>query len=166
MKSTIQWFGLAVIITALVAGCDNKTAKDGAGTLTASDLAQLMDVHAWKCSIPQAQQPVKAIRLVLVNRRDGSVVSKFSTGASLGTNCTCVRLAIRMDHGEFKGRLLTSAPDGSGLGWEVNFTDAFADSIPAWCGSGTLIWNGNQAELASSTKNNMFDTILAVELEK
>ena len=162
--------GLTVIMSVLIAGCGEKmpksTGEDGGGQLTASDLALLTDFHAWKASIPEAQQPIKAIRLVILNRRNGTVVTKFSTGGNLETNCSSFLLGIRVEQGKFTGHLLTRSADGGGLGWDLNFTDTLADLYPAWSAPGTLAWNGNRADLATSTKSNIFDSVLAIELEK
>ncbi len=170
MKNPIPMPALAVIISAFVAGCGEQMSKtageDASSQLTASDLAQLTDFHAWKTFIPAAQRPVKAIRLAILNRRDGTVVTKFSTGVNLETNCSSFLLGIRMEQGRFMGHLLTRTADGGGLGWDLNFSDALADSFPAWSAPGTLVWNGNRADLATSTRSNVFDTVLVVELEK
>ena len=166
MKNLIPMLGLTVIISALVAGCGEKMSKTTDNQLTASDLALLTDFHAWKTSIPEAQRPVKAIRIVILNRRDGTVATKFSTGGNLETNCSSFLLGIRVEQGRFTGHLLTRSADGGGLGWDLNFTDALADSYPAWSAPGTLAWNGNRADLATSTKSNTFDSVLAIELEK
>ncbi|MGA3179551.1 MAG: hypothetical protein ABSF38_04330 [Verrucomicrobiota bacterium] len=170
MKNPNPMLYLTVIMSALVAGCGEKmsksTGKDSDTQLTASDLAMLTDFHAWKTSIPEAQQPVKTIRLVILNRRDGTVVTKFSTGANLETNCSSFLLGIRVEQGRFMGHLLIRTADGGGLGWDLHFTDALADSDPAWSAPGTLVWNGNHADLAASTRSNIFDTVLAIELDK
>jgi hypothetical protein len=170
MKNPIPMLGLTVIMSALVAGCSEKmsktTGEDADSQLTTSDLALLTDFHAWKTSIPEAQRPVKTIRLVILNRRDGTVVTKFSTGGNLETNCSSFLLGIRVEQGRFIGHLFTRIADGGGLGWDLNFTDALADSYPSWSAPGTIVWNGNHADLAASTKNNIFDTVLVIELDK
>lgn len=59
--------GLAVIMSVGVAGCGEKTktsGQDAGNQLTASDLALLTEFHAWKAFIPEAQRPLKAIRVV------------------------------------------------------------------------------------------------------
>jgi hypothetical protein len=103
---------------------------------------------------------------VITNRRDGTAVTKFSTGDNLGTNCSSFLLGIRVDGGKFTGRLLTRNPDGSGLGWDFDFSDSLGESSPAWAVPGTLVWNGDKVQLAVSSKSNVFDTVLTVELEK
>jgi hypothetical protein len=170
MKSSIPMLGLTVIMSVLITGCGEKmpksTGEDVGSQLTASDLALLTDFHAWKASIPEAQQPIKAIQLMILNLRNGTVITNFSTGGNLETNCSSFLLGIRIEQGRFTGHLLTRTPEGGGLGWAVNFTDKLADSYPAWSTPGTIAWNGNRAELAKSTKSNIFDSVLVIELVK
>ena len=113
--------GFAIVIGALVTGCGERQEDDG--RLTAADLAELTDVHAWKVSLPKSQPPIRAIRLVISNRRDRTSFTKFSTGDNLGTNCTSFLLGIHVDQGRFKGHLFARNADGSGAGWDLDFTD-------------------------------------------
>ncbi len=163
MKTTILLLGCVAITCGFLAGCGES--EKSSDKLNASDLALLTDFHAWKTSIPEAQQPCKAIRLVIRNRRDGTVVTKFSTGGNLKTNCSSFLLGIRVEQGRFTGHLLTRAADGGGLDWDLNFTDTLADSYPGWSAPGTLTWNGNSAQLATSTRSDI-DDVLTIELDK
>ncbi|EEF61967.1 hypothetical protein [Pedosphaera parvula] len=172
MKNLILVFSFVVIASAFVTGCEQKTSNSSAagGQLTAADLAQLMDFHAWNVPIPQSQQPFKSIRLVII-KRDGTIVTKlFDTGSALDSEqpCTSIFLGFRVERGTFTGHLNTRDSKGGGIGWGLNFTDAFADSSPGWGTSGTAIWNGNHAELGLATKRGemVYDNFLAIELVK
>jgi len=171
MKNHIPVLALIAIASALVAGCGEQPSSSSAanrgGQLTASDLAQLMDFHAWNVPIPEAQQPIKSIRLVVV-KRDGTIVSKFDTGNNLGSvPCASILLGFSVERGTFTGHFNTRDSKGGGTGWSRSFTHTFADSDPAWAVAGSAVWNGNRAELASATKKGeMYDSILALELVK
>lgn len=173
--------GSLLLLSVLITGCGEKmpnaSAGDSANQLTAADLAQLTDYHAWSVPIPEAQRPVKAIRLVFFNRGESTVTQQFSTGDNLGTNCISFLLGLRAEHGRLSGRLFTKDSDGHGLGWNLDFADPFGNSDTAspvpgtvywstgWTGPGTLAWNGNRAEFATRARSNV-DCVLAVELEK
>lgn len=176
MKFLPQFAGFLLIISALITGCgekmSNSSGADDASQLTAADLARLTDFHAWKVSIPEAQQPVKAIRLIVFNRGENTATQEFSTGENLGTNCTSFLLGLRAEHGRLTGQLLTknSSTTGiNGLGWPLDFANPFEHPDPGtsvgWTVPGTLIWNGNRAEFATCSQSNHFSA-LAVELEK
>jgi hypothetical protein len=163
-----QIVGLAIVTAALVAGCGRNSPDSNADApLSVTDLALLTDFHAWKVHIPQKELPVKAIRLVVINQRDGTSVTKFSTTSSFGswTNMS-ILLGVRVDGKMFTGHLLAQDGKDGGMGWDLNFKDSFADLYPAWESPGTLYWNGNRAQLASSTLSNNFDNVLAIELVK
>ena len=170
MKKLILLSAWIFIASAIIAGCGEKPADPSAqdpSQLTASDLARLMDFHAWKVLIPQAQQPVKCIRIVIV-KRDGTVVEKFGTGNNLGPEpCSSVLLGFRVEQGIFKGHLLTRDSKGGGVGWDLSFADALADSTPAWTTPGAMVWTRNRVTLAQGMKEGAVDgSILAIELVK
>jgi len=158
MKTRISTLGFTIVISLLVAGCggkgSGKAENDSRTELTAADLAFLTDFHAWKVSIPEAQRPVKAIRLVVVNYREGTVETKFSTGENLGTNCSAFLLGIRVEQEKFTGHLMSYTPDGHGLGWNLNFTDTIATNYPGWSSSGGYEWKGNLGVLHMFGKSN------------
>ena len=114
----IRILAFAVVMSALVTGCGERR-EDSGSQLTAADLARLTDFHAWKASLPSGQGSVKAIRLMIVNRRNGTEVTKSSTGDNLGTNCSSFLSGMRVDEGKFTGHLLTRNADGGGLGWNT-----------------------------------------------
>ena len=168
MKNIIMSLAAVAIVSALVAGCGVKspgTSTEESGCqLTASELSMLMDFHAWKVRVPQSEQPFKRIRIVVV-KPDGTVDQKFTTLDNLGPEpCSTILLGFRVEHGAFTGHFNTLDSKGGGLGWGLNFTDAFADSRPAW-GEG-LVWDHNRAKLAFSTSGEMHDSFLAIELVK
>ena len=169
MRTSVLVFSCAAIISVIVAGCgeekSNSGAADANNQLTASDLALLTDFHAWKVSIPQTQQPVKAIRLVIVNQGDSTTITKFDLGSNLRSSSSFL-LGIRVERETFMGHILVRDSKGGGIGWDINFTNALADLYPAWSGPGTLVFNGIRADLATSTWDNKFDKVLAIELEK
>lgn len=164
-------FNCVIIACALVAGCEKTPSitnpEDTGDQLTASDLARLMDLHAWKGRIPETERPVKNIRLLIV-KQDGSLVAKlFDTGNNLGNEpCTSVLVGFKVEQGAINGYLLTSNTKGGGSGWNLNFTNAFANSYTAWTRPGTLLWNGNRAELGQSGQDDDFNSILVLELVK
>lgn len=175
MKILPQIAGFLLLISTLISGCGENTSNSNGGDgseLTAADLAKLTDFHAWRVSIPQTQQPVKAIRLIVFNRGESTVTQEFSTGENLGTNCTSFLLGLRAEHGRLTGQLLTKNSNTSGingLGWPLDFADPFqhpdAGTSVGWTVPGTLIWNGNRADFATCSQSNHYST-LAVELEK
>jgi hypothetical protein len=158
MKTRISTFGFTIVISLLVAGCggkgSGKAENDSRTELTAADLAFLTDFHAWKVSIPEAQRPVKAIRLVVVNYREGTVETKFSTGENLETNCSSFLLGIRVEQEKFTGHLLTHTPDGHGGGWNLNLKDTMATNDLGWSFSGGYDWKGNLGVLHMFSKSN------------
>ena len=154
----------------LVAGCGAKPSKpsaaDPGSPLSASELARLTDFHAWKVRIPQTQEPVKDIRLVIV-KRDGTVLPKFHTGTNLGESCSSILLGFRVEGDTFAGHFFTQDCKGGGIGWNLSFADVFGQSNPAWVAPGTALWNGNRAQLAEAMKEgDMCGSILAIELLK
>src|SRR3974377_1156589 len=54
---------------------------DSAAELSANDLAELQDFHAWKLPVPPSQQPLKRVELVLVGA-DRASVPLFGTAYS------------------------------------------------------------------------------------
>jgi hypothetical protein len=166
MKPIIMLFASVVIVCVLVAGCGEK--KPHGGELTAADLALLTDFHAWNVAIPESQQPVKSIRLVIV-KRDGTAITKFDTGENLGPEpCSWVVLGFRVDGDTFTGQFNIRDSKGGGAGWILNFKDAYAESAPGWVTAGTSVWNGNRAQLGSAgnVKSEMNGAYLAIELVK
>ena len=108
-----------------------------------------------------------AEKRVIVDQRDGTAVTKFGTTEFRGSEtCSSILLGIRVDHSNFIGNFNVRYADGRGVGWTLDFADAFADLFPAWSTPGTLSWNGNRAQLAMSTRSNVVDKILVIELEK
>ena len=170
-RTSQRLFCCVIIACALVTGCEKKpsipTAEDTRDQLTASDLARLTDFHVWKGRIPEAEQPVKSIRLVIV-KQDGSLVAKlFDTGNNLGREpCTSVLVGFKIEQGAFNGHLLTSNGKGGGAGWNINFTNAFASSFAAWSVPGVLLWNSNRAVLGRTGQDDDFNSILILELVK
>lgn len=175
LKTLSEFAGFLLLISALISGCGEKMSNSNGGDgsrLTAADLARLTDFHAWNVSIPEAQQPVKAIRLVVYNRGESTVTQEFSTGDNLGTNCISFLLGLRAEHGRLTGQLLTKNSNTSGIngaGWPLDFANPFEHPDPGtsvgWTVPGTLIWNGNRADFATCSQSNRFSA-LAVELEK
>jgi len=164
MKNRIVAFAFVVIAFALVEGCGNKTSKlSNESRVTAAELAELMDFHAWNLPIPQSQPPVKGLRLVII-RHDGTVVPKFETkdlSSARCAPCTFILLGLRVEAGAFKGHF--DVRDSKGVGDE--FAD-FKDNV-GWAISGTTVWNGNRAQLASHYQlGEKQDSILAIELVK
>ncbi|MGD0411774.1 MAG: hypothetical protein ABSC18_08705 [Verrucomicrobiota bacterium] len=170
MKSLILVSTFVVLACAFVAGCgekqSNSSAEDPGSQLTASDLAMLMDFHAWNVRIPESQQPFRSIRLVIV-KPDGTIVPKFSAANQPGyLSCSSIVLGFRVEQGTFSGHFNIRDTKGGGQGYGLSFTDAFANSDPAWV-IASPVWNGNRAQLARATKSGeMKDSILAIELLK
>jgi hypothetical protein len=172
MKPIFIAFALVVIVASLMTGCgakspDSSAAENPNSPMSASELSRLMDFHAWKVSIPESQRPFKSIRLIIVNRDGTFVAQKFSTEDNLHSEpCTFILIGFRIEQGTFTGHFNTFDAKGGGLGWKLDFTDAFADTWPAWS-EGNLVWNGNRAELAVATKDGeMKDYKLVIELVK
>lgn len=171
MRTFRAFFGCVSIACALVTGCEKKplppTAEDSRDKLTASDLAQLMDYQAWRGRIPEAEQPLKSIRLVII-KQDGSVVAKlFDTGNNLGREpIISILVGFKVERGAFNGNLCTSNVKGGGACWNVNITNAFANSYTSWATPGTLLWNSNRAEIAQSGQDDNFNRSLVLELVK
>ena len=171
MKPITMVLVSVVIVSVLAAGCGEKRSPSSADAaesqLTASDLALLTDFHAWSARIPQSQQPVKRIRLVMV-KRDGTTLQKFDTGDLLGfESWASILLGFRVERGTFTGHLTVRDSKGGGQGWGLSFADAFADANPGWTLPGTLVWNGNRARLAFVANNGeMNGDVLAIELVK
>jgi hypothetical protein len=173
MKPLIQWVILGVFAFAFAAGCGNKPAipstENRASPLTASDLAQLMDFHAWSVPIPQARQQITAVRLVVVTR-DGTFVAKlFETGHFARSEpFSSILLGLRLDGGSFTGHLMLRDAKGGSFGWNVNFADPFAGLNVGWVTAGTAEWSGNRAYLGSATSRSEpnYDRIVVLELVK
>jgi hypothetical protein len=117
--------------------------------------------------IPQSQQPVKRVRLVIV-KRDGTTIPKFDTGDNLGPeSCSSILLGFRVERGAFTGHLNIRDSKGGGQGWGLGFSDGFADANTHWTTPGTLVWNGNRARLAFIANGGELDgNVLALELVK
>ena len=157
MKSQVRGILLIICGCALIGGCGKPPAarEQAAGRqLTASDLAQLMDFHAWKIPVPPSLAPIKQVRLVTI-KSDGTVIPKFETSITVGgLACSSILLGFRTEHGAFVGHLALRDPQGGGRWWNVNFTDPFADAFPAWASSGAIPqWHGNRIQLAVTTRN-------------
>jgi hypothetical protein len=147
-------------------------ADAGSGTeLSAIELARLQDFHAWKLPIPQTQQPVKRVELVLV-KPDGSIIRK--SGTSYGGNpppaWTNILLGFHYEGGGFVGTLECQGPKDT-LTWSLNFTNGPAEHPRSW--SGRARFHGNRADLATfwtseeAARSGGNDyTTLAVELVK
>jgi hypothetical protein len=171
MKNLVLVSAFAVLATLILAGCgekpSNSSTADPDSQLTASDLARLMDFHAWNVRIPpQSQQSIKRIRLVIV-KPDGTTIQKFCTANHDGyLSCSTILLGFRVEHGTFTGHFNMRDSNGSGEGYSLAFSDAFADAAPAW-ETGTPTWHGNRAELARARKvDELEGTVLAIELVK
>src|SRR5882762_6037708 len=115
MKNRIVAFAFVVIAFALVEACRERTSDQSAEShLTPAQLAELMDFHAWNVPIPESQQPVKGIRLVVV-RHDGTVVPKFET-KDLRSAPSFILLGFRIEEGAFKGHFHVRDSKGTGEG--------------------------------------------------
>jgi hypothetical protein len=164
-----------VMMLSLVGGCGKQPAAPVATVedeLTASKLALLMGFHAWTLRIPEMQQPVKSIRIVIA-KRDGTFLEKvFDTGNNLQSGqswpepYSSILLGFRVERETFTGHLFIRNSQGAGEGWNILFTNAFADSAVGWATAGPLEWTGNRAELGMSTHNYDSDMIMAIELVK
>jgi len=168
MKKFILLLSLGLIVSALGEGCGGKESNEH--RLSVEQLAELIDFHAWKVPIPESLQPVKKARLVVV-RHDGTVVPKFESGdlsSAPCAPCAFILLGFRVEGGVFKGHFHIRDSKGAGMGWPLNFKDEFADSKNlGWAITGTTVWNGNRAQLASAYKpGEKQDSILAIELVK
>jgi hypothetical protein len=174
MKHITRAFASVLTLSALVVGCGpNPKAAPGADPateLSANELARLQDFHAWKLPVPESQQPLQRVNLVLV-RADGTSELMFGTAytdpAPAWTN---ILLGFRYEAGGFVGRLEGRGPK-NGVTYNLNFTNASAEHHRSWAGSPH--WNGNRAELATfwtsqeaaKSGGNDYST-LAVELVK
>ena len=173
MKHINKVLASVVIVSVLVAGCGDSSSHsspEASGIqLTAADLAVLTDFHAWSVRIPQAQQPVKRVRLVIV-KRDGTTIPRFDTGDNLGPEaCSSILLGFRAERGAFTGHLNIRNSKGGGQGWGLSFSDGFADANTHWTTPGTLVWNGNRARLAFIANGDGGESdgsLLALELVK
>jgi len=157
MKFRVPRFFALTCALALIGGCEKRpttSEQPAADQLSAADLAQLMDFHAWKIPVPPSLAPVKQVRLVIL-KSDGSVIPKFGTSITVGgLACSSILLGFRTEHGTFMGHLYLRDPRGGGQGWNVNFTDPFADAFPAWTRSGASPqWHENRIQLAVTTRN-------------
>jgi hypothetical protein len=163
------------MMLSLLGGCGKQPAAPVAkveNELTASDLARLTDFHAWTLRIPEMQQPVKSLRIVIA-KHDGTFLEEvFSTGDNLQPGKTwpepysSILLGFRVERETFTGHLFVRNSQGAGKGWDFHFTNAFVDVAPAWARAGPLEWTGHRAELGMSSRSNDFDTIMAIEMVK
>lgn len=168
MKSAILTFGFIVIASVFITGCgqrsSNATVENTNSELTASDLSRLLDYHAWRLRIPEAQQPIKSIQLVIMKRPD-IVIDKYIIANDLShESCSSILLGFRVEQGALIGQLFTQDAKGGGLGWSINFTNSFARSHPGWAVPGTLkldaIEGGGRIMLGMATTNHGAHTLL------
>jgi hypothetical protein len=168
MKHITPIFGLALALGAFAFGC-RPSGENAATELTANELALLQDFHAWKLPVPQSQQPLKRVTLVLV-RADGTSVQLFGTAYSdTAPAWTNILLGFRYESGRFVGHFEGRSPSG-GAGYSLDFTNAATAHLRSW---GAAHWQGNRALLgtfwtsgeAAKSGGNDFTT-LAVELVK
>ncbi len=175
MKHIIPAFASLLVVGILLVGCGpNPKAgleEDGATRLSADDLALLQDFHAWKLPIPQSQQPVARVKLVLLGS-DATSVQLFGTAFSKSIPAwTNILLGFHYQSGRFAGRLHLRGATRLGETYSLNFTNASTDYARSWAGSAR--WDGNRAELATfwvseeaaKSGGNGYST-LAVELVK
>jgi hypothetical protein len=173
MKRFFRVFGAIALAIVLGTGCEEKPLRSApVSELTASDLAQLTDFHAWKTRVPEAQQPFKSIQLVVYKRGQNSTVSKHMIASDVGpVHCDTIVLGFRVEADHYVGKLFASdSKTGGGSGWGILFDDAFDKAHDdyfraGWGNSGTLQWEGNRAPLAVLSGTNG-DTVLAIELNK
>src|SRR5271166_3496384 len=114
MRLLVQWIIVSVIMLPLLGGCGKQPAVPVAKVedeLTASDLARLMDFHAWTLRIPEMLQPVNSIRIV-ITKHDGTLLEEvFSTGDNLRPGKTfpepyfSILLGFRVERETFTGHL-------------------------------------------------------------
>jgi hypothetical protein len=154
MKHIIPTLALVLAVGAFAIGCGpspKATLTEDAGPeLTATDLADLQDFHAWKLPIPLAQQPLKRVKLVLVGP-DATSVELFGTAYSDPAPAwTNILLGFRYEGGAFVGRLHGRRPNG-GEGYSFNFTNAATEHPRSWAGHSRF--DGNRAELATFWKS-------------
>ncbi len=140
----------AFLLSALAVACGpsptTSSAGDSANSLTAAELASLLDFHAWKLTIPQSQQPLKRVKLLLV-RADGTSVDLFGTAyTDRAPAWTNVLLGFRYESGRFSGKLAGRGPNLSET-YSLDFTNASTEHPRSW--SEGCVWNGARAELAT-----------------
>jgi hypothetical protein len=164
-----------LMMLSFLVGCEKQPAAPVAkvqNELTASDLARLMDFHAWTLRIPEKQQPVKSLRMVIAKHDRTFLEQVFSTGDNLQPGqswpepYSSILLGFRVERETFTGHLFVGNSQGAGKGWNILFTNAFADVATGWVADGPLHWTGDRAELGMSTRSNGFDTIMAIEMVK
>jgi hypothetical protein len=175
MNHIMPTLACVLALVGFAVGCEPnpKAALDGdrATELSATDLIALQeDFHAWKLLVPQSQQPLKRVELVLV-RADGTRGLLFGTAQSEpAPGWTCILLGFRYEGGRFAGRLVGRGPK-VGETYGFTFTNAWTEHPRSW--SGAPLWNGAHAELATfwtseeaaRSGGNDYST-LAVELVK
>ena len=139
---------LALGAFAIGCGSNHKAALDAdrATELSASDLALLEDFHAWKLLVPQSQQPLKRVKLVLLSA-DGTSNLLFATAESEPAPAwTHIRLGFRYEGGRFAGSLVGRAPNLD-VTYTFSFTNSLTEHPRSW--DGAPLWNGAHAELAT-----------------
>jgi hypothetical protein len=170
MKNIILLSAVGFLASAFLTGCGEKpsASSKAASKLTASDLATLMDFHAWNVPIPpQSQQAIKKIRLLIV-QPDGTTIQKFTTANADSISCSSIFLGFRVQDGKFSGHFNMRDTNGGGEGYNLNFMHTFTNSDLAWAWAGeTPPWNGNRAILAQAVdRDGREDSSLAIELVK
>ncbi len=174
MKHIIPTLGSVLALGAFAIGCGPNPkatlAGDAETELTANDLAYLQDFHAWKLTVPWSQQPLKRVKLVLVES-DGTSVQLFGTAHSEPAPAwTNILLGFRYKEGVFAGRLEGRGPKTTET-YSLDFTNAPTERPRSWAESSR--WNGNRAELgtfwrseeAAKSGGNDYST-LVIELVK
>jgi hypothetical protein len=105
----------------------------------------LLDFHVWKLTVPQSQQPLKRVNLLLV-KPDGSTVQLFGTAyADPAPAWTNILVGFRYERGRFAGRLAGQGPIGDI--YDLNFTNATTEHPRSWYGG--VLWKGARGELAT-----------------
>jgi hypothetical protein len=154
MKHLIPAFTSALTLALLVVACGPSPkpapakGPDPAIELSANDLAFLQDFHAWTLPVPESQQPLKRIKLVLVGP-DGTSVPLFATAYSTPAPAwTDLLLGFRYESGRFVGRFHGLSPKGGGVTYDLSFTNA-STKHPRSSTMTRTFWNSNRAELAT-----------------
>jgi hypothetical protein len=174
MRFSVSFFATVLALGALIVSCGPRPkaalGEDPAAELSANELANLQDFHAWKLAIPKSQQPLSRVKLVLL-RGDGTSVQLFGTAYSdTAPAWTNILLGFRFEGGRFSGRL-HGRSSKMGETYSFSFTNTSTEHVRSW--SGPTLWNGAHAELATfwiseeAAKRGGNDYItLAVELVK
>jgi hypothetical protein len=169
MKNFVAVLALLIVVgSVLLASSGGKTSNEN--RLAVEQLAQLMDFHAWSLPIPQSLQPVKKARLLIV-RPDGTEALKWQAG-ELGAG-TSILLGFRVEEGVFKGRFHIRDSKGHDAGSAIQFKEDEFTNIRNGGSFGFVTtgeapaWEGNRAQLGSSTKvGERRDSIFVLELVK